>query len=129
MIDATERVMAITPPETDLRRGQVRVLCGDRVDVRTVTVAEGRDAWLMWAKEIAFALQNLQFVDIGDTVYRCATIDRIEPVDAEHPDETVLALNATIAALVAIRDGEKVDPREMAAELLRILESRGFLPT
>lgn len=120
-----ERVPAIVAPETELRRGRVRVVCGDHVDVRTVTVADGRDAWAGWARETGFALQNVTFVDIGEAVYRSASIDRIEPIDADNADPIDEALQAALAVLTLIRDG-LAEPRQIAAELLTSFENKGL---
>jgi hypothetical protein len=125
-----DRVPAVVAPETGLRRGQVRVSDHNgREDVREVLLGEAVDAWNAWAHQTRFALQNTQFIDIGDTIYRCETIDRIEPITTGQSasDE---ALQACMGILVVIRDGVlegDAQVRYMCQRLLATLEERGFV--
>jgi hypothetical protein len=122
-----ERVPAISAPELGLRRGRIRVHLNDGSDdVREVTLGEGATSWALWAHEMRFALDNTSFIDLGDAVYRCATINRVEPeeVAASATDE---ALQACLGALTAIRDKGIGDPRGLAAIMLQTLEERGFV--
>jgi hypothetical protein len=128
---ADERVPGVAAPApSQLRRGRVRVHCSDaRADERSVVLGEGTDGWLLFAHELRFALDNTRFIDIGDTVYRCDIISRVEPINEPGTDHEPLyeALQACMSALIMIRDGGIEQPRELAAVLLGSLEGKGFV--
>jgi len=78
------RVPAVVAPEAGFRMGRVRISDhSGHEDVRTVTLGDGPNAWALWAHQTRFALDNTQFIDLGDAVYRSATIDRIEPLNED----------------------------------------------
>lgn len=125
-----ERVPAIAAPELDVHHGRVRVrLSGGQEDVRTVIVGEGPNGWQLWTQAIRFSLENTRFLDIGDAVYRSETIERVEPVTEDAPEPLAQALQACLAALTIIRDGQVGTPddvRGLCADLLQTLERNGF---
>lgn len=126
-MQAIERVPSINAPELGLRRGQVRVHLADGSDdIREVALGEGADGWSLWAREMRFALDNTNFISLGDAVYRCETINRVEPTEAAE-SATDGALQAALAALTAIRDQGVDDARGLAAIMLQTLEQRGFV--
>jgi hypothetical protein len=92
-----------------------------------VVLGESSEAWATWAHAMRFALQSTQFVDIGDTIYRCETVDRIEPIQdgLSAQDE---ALQACMGVLSVIRDGgvHGDQVRYLCQQVLQTLESRGF---